>query len=137
MNASVLPSPSLIVLSPELREQLVGRVRLVAPALRQRLGSGWSDSDVELVFLHYLYGLVAMSLPAAEPEATVDALRSFALLAMDEDAFAKVVQIAPPSGNDPLARAVIAAEELGRRDAGIFCRPILDEAHQTTSNPNP
>ena len=119
-----------------LRERLAARLRIVAPALRQRLGSEWAAAEIDLVLVHYLYGLTMEASPDAGPDTQIGLLGDLGRIVIDPDALDRALHTAPPPASaharaGSLARAVIAAETFGRRDAQATVAVVNGDPHQT------
>ncbi|KTT73817.1 hypothetical protein NS319_02605 [Sphingomonas sanguinis] len=108
-------------------------MRIVAPALRQRFGAEWRPSEIDLVFVHYLYGLVHDAWPLGSASGQLALLRDLGREVLDPDAIDCALHALPPAAGTVdargarLAHTLAAAEAFGRRDALAARLPEPDE----------
>lgn len=87
-------------------------------ALRRRYSDSLSPAEVDLVFLHYLYGIVVTVIDQPSSVLFLEMLRHLAELSLPAEAVTAALHAVPPASDGPYARMVRLAEQLGRRDGG-------------------
>lgn len=122
--------------------RLEQRVRVAGDALRRRYGGELTAAEVDLVFAHYLLGLVATARPEAAPEWQLSMVRSLAALLLTPEEVDRAVHGVPPADESFVARALRTAEQVGRRDGESFLAAFNSEVsrpgtanHSQSSSP--
>lgn len=92
------------------------KARSTEAMLRARLSQQLRAAEVDMVFVHYLYGVVSAAMGQASPEARLGMLQHLAGVALPNDALTIALHAEPPTGSSSCARMVLIAEQVGRRD---------------------
>ncbi|MEP9347765.1 hypothetical protein [Xanthobacter sp. KR7-225] len=112
--------------APRLSRETLARLEQRVVAFERAMQCGrapdWTDRDMELIFAHYLLGLVFAVRGRAPSGAQMALFRRLAALVLPRAAIARVVHLAPPANGSAIARVVAAAEEAGRHDGGRIAR---------------
>lgn len=126
-------------LSQATLARLEQRVLAFARAMQGGRAPGWTDEDMELIFAHYLLGLVFAVRGRAPSGAQMALFRRLAALVLPRAAIARVVHLVPPANDSAIARVVAAAEEAGRHDGGRIARTHAggSELEPISSNAKP
>ncbi|ACL62634.1 hypothetical protein [Methylobacterium nodulans] len=85
-------------------ERIASKARSVEQAMRERFAAQWSAAQIDLLYLHYLYGVVMTALPDAEPRVQIGFLRHLAGRSLTTDAVTTALHACPASG-DPSSLA--------------------------------
>lgn len=109
--------------------RLEQKTRSTEAMLRQRYSRGGSASEVDLILCHYLYGLVAVAMPAASPTLLLGILRHLGSLVLPSDAVTAALFTQAPGQETSLGRMIWLAEQAGRRE-GEAIHSVAD----TTTN---
>ena len=102
---------------------------------RRRVDNTMSEAEIVLIFVHYLYGLVATALPDAEPSVTLGFLLELADSSLNADDVTRALQASPPPVSTPIGRVIRGAEMLGRRDAEAILASFNGTAGDPASEP--
>lgn len=115
------PPPSHPVQPMLLRPEFLLKIRAVDAAMRARFRAAeWPEDDIDLLFTHYLFGLVMAALPEVEAPTCVAALLGLGGEVLAAAAIERALHRLPPE--DP-SFALIAprVEAIGGRDALALC----------------
>lgn len=104
-------------LSPSILELLEAKVLSVEAALRRRRAGVWSDEDLDVLFLHYLMGVVMSVMPDAAPQGQLGLLRRLAANALKKEQLDAAVYRRVQVANQEMLAAFNAAQLMGNRDA--------------------
>ncbi|MFG1423817.1 hypothetical protein [Roseixanthobacter liquoris] len=85
----------------------------------------WDESDVNLIFIHYIMGLVVCIFGDAPPRKQMNFIQRLAELEISREEAVRALHAVPPGGRGGLARAVEAAEQAGRHDGRGVHRPSV------------
>ncbi|WOC16151.1 hypothetical protein [Pseudochrobactrum sp. MP213Fo] len=99
---------------------LLNRASVTEKALRERFANKLTREEVDLSFLHYLYGFVETHQPALEPTYQIAVLRYVADDIIPPMAAEAAICRVPDAGHPILQRVIRTVESLGRRDAETF-----------------
>lgn len=88
----------------------------MASALRERYSAEVSAEDLNLIFAHYLLGLVSALDPDAAPTMQLELLRHLGTLALTPEELTRALHALLPEGQSFVVRASEAGEKLGHRD---------------------
>ncbi|MFG1428247.1 hypothetical protein [Roseixanthobacter glucoisosaccharinicivorans] len=83
----------------------------------------WSESDVNLIFIHYVMGLVMSVCGQSAPQKQIHFIQRLAELEISREEAVSSLHAVPPGGRGGLARAVEAAEQAGRHDGEDIKKP--------------
>ncbi|MFG1411819.1 hypothetical protein V5G24_11960 [Xanthobacter sp. VTT E-85241] len=83
----------------------------------------WSELDINLIFVHYIMGLVVSLFDKSLPETQMNCIQRLAELEIPREEAVRALHVVPPGGQGGLARAVEAAEQAGRHDGGRMKTP--------------
>lgn len=97
----------------ELIEQ---RVRLAGEALCKRFGAELASAEIDLIFTHYLLGLVTALQADATPARQLESVSALAALLLAPEEVQCALHSVPPGEETFVSRALHAAEKIGRRD---------------------
>ena len=78
----------------------------------------WSEVDINMIFVHYIMGLVVSVFDQLPPEKQIHFIQGLAELEISTQEALRALHVVPPGGRGGLARAVEAAEQAGRHDGG-------------------
>lgn len=116
-------------LSGDTLARLEQRTRATEAMLRQRYSPSGSAAEVDLVFCHYLYGLVEAAMPRTSPALLLGMLRHLGSLVLPTEAVTAALFTVPPDQETSLGRMVGLAEQAGRREGDA-----IRQAADTTAN---
>lgn len=83
----------------------------------------WGESDINLIFIHYIMGLVISVLNTSTPEKQIHFIQRLAEQEISREEAVRALHAVPPGGRGGFARAVEAAEEAGRHDGREIKNP--------------
>lgn len=109
--------PVLAQLSPDMCERLASKANSVGQAMNQRLAAQWAEGEIDVLFLHYLHGVVMAVLPNANMQQVLDLLCRLAAPTLAADALERALHAVPETEKPLFIRALETAEAIGRRDA--------------------
>lgn len=101
-----------------LIDRLSDYVKVFRNNLLSERFDAWSEVDINLIFIHYIMGLVVSVFGHLPPEKQVHFIQSLAELEISTAEARRALHVVPPGGRGGLARAVEAAEQAGRHDGG-------------------
>lgn len=78
----------------------------------------WSELDINLIFIHYIMGIVVCVFADYPPDRQIKLIQCLAELEISQEEAVRTLHIVPPGGRGGLARAIEAAELAGRFDGG-------------------
>ncbi|MCO6180803.1 hypothetical protein [Ciceribacter sp. RN22] len=113
--------------SSRMFDRLEQKARATEAMLRQRSSAQLRAAEVDLVFAHYLYGLVTSVMGDASPEFRLGMVRHLGGLVLPVEAVTAALHTVPPTGEGACARMLPVAEQAGRRD-GDAIREMDDPA---------
>lgn len=99
---------------------LLNRACVTEKALRERFVNKLTREEVDLTFLHYIYGFVATHQPTLEPSDQIAVLRYVADDIISPMAAEAAIRRIPDADHPILLRVIRTVESLGRRDAETF-----------------
>lgn len=138
MNVVRLPFSSQQSLNPvsdRARDAFAEKAaKIFGDLLRRRLDNTLSEADIVLIFVHYLYGVVATALPDAEPSVVLGFLMELADSSLNADDVTRALHVSPPVGTS-IGRVIRGSEMLGRRDAETILASLSGTAGGTASEP--
>lgn len=99
---------------------LLNRACVTEKALRERFVNKLTREEVDLTFLHYIYGFVATHQPVLAPSDQITVLRYVADDIISPMAAEAAIRRIPDAAHPILLRVIRTVESLGRRDAETF-----------------
>lgn len=99
---------------------LLNRACVTEKALRERFANKLTREEIDLSFLHYLYGFVATHQPVLEPSYQIAVLHYVADDIISPMAAEAAIRRIPDAGHPILLRVIRTVESIGRHDAETF-----------------
>lgn len=94
------------------------RVMAFRNSLMSERFDSWSEMDINLIFIHYIMGIVVCVFANYAPDRQIKIIQYLAELEISQEEAVRALHIVPPGGRGGLARAIEAAELAGRFDGG-------------------
>jgi len=115
-SASVTRLPPAF-LDESLRAALETEVLRAESALHRNFSREWDEADVDLIFAHFVFGLVVEAEPTASPHQQLNLFQHLAGLVLSPVAVTEVLHASLSRYAVGIRHAAEVAEQLGRRSA--------------------
>lgn len=120
MSIHSVPAFVAKTIDEKMLQCALGKARGAEQMIRNRFIGRLKSGEIDLVFVHYVHGLISAMWPGSHPHERIAMLRRVAEEAISPAAVEAAIRTAPDADQPVLSRVIRAVEAAGLHDAEVF-----------------